>query len=263
MAEIFNKTSPGPSEKVLILAVREQVIQPFQAPDWTDLRVGFLLSLCDDTADDTITGLGPETITIGTENEPDKRYWIGVKDRSDQLPSSNAATFIGFSNSAVTGVRDRGDSKLVSSDLGIGTTNTDYWRPLNDQAQTVYLGGIFDGGARRGGFRPGAEQHFVQNFSGGHAAGYATLLMLRIRRDQPTSKVVTVTTKTNVAHTGDVLFTSDPSKDLLLANMESFPTSVQTVGPVQLREVPSALFAYWPFFGSRLRIHCWGILRLA
>ena len=46
--KIFNKTSPV-ADKTVILAVREGLVQPFDAGQWLDLRIGMFLSICSAT----------------------------------------------------------------------------------------------------------------------------------------------------------------------------------------------------------------------
>src|SRR5438477_4536332 len=92
MAKIYSKSG----EHVIICAVREAHIRPFQATDWTDLRVGFFLSLCgsaDPADDDVITGLAE---TIGSDPNAlvpwTDRIAIGLTD------SATGATFLGYTN---------------------------------------------------------------------------------------------------------------------------------------------------------------------
>lgn len=240
------------------MAVREGMIQPFDAGTWLDLRIGFLMSICgsaDPASDDVITGLG-ETITSSPIMEPSNAYYIGLKTPDSNLPLTGGTVFAGFTN--ITGLNERGDSAVVTSDLGIGTTNADYWRPKNSLSDTSQCGHVFDGVQSLGAWSNGTQQHFVQNFSGGHAAGYATMFLFQLTRPNSTSRSVTIRTKQGT-NSGDVLFTSTPTKALLQSNMESFPGTVQQIGPVTLSSVPNSLFWYWPWHNSRLRIHCAGI----
>lgn len=256
--KVINK---GGTDKTVIMAVREGLLQPFEAGDWVDLRVGFLLSICGETdpgEDDTITSLG-ETITHTTSFPISDYYFIGVKDSSSLFPAQTGSVFIGYTNTFGGGPNGKGDSAVVTSDEAVGTTNADYWRPKNSEGN-VYTTQIYDGVLPRAS-APNLNQHFVQDFSGGHAAGYATLLMLRLTRATPESLLITTTIKQGTT-SADVLFTSTPTKALLQSNMESYPSTVAQLGPVTLSQVPTALFLYWPFHSSRLRIHCMGILKV-
>lgn len=254
--KVINK---GGTDETVIMAVRQGIVQPMLAGAWLDLRVAFFMSVCgsaDPASDDVITGLG-ETISDPGPGLPPTAYsWIGLKDNSTIFPGLNNSVFIGYSN-----YRSRpfggglGDSVLVTSDLITGTTNADYWRPKNSisDAETFK---IMDGGVA---LANGSLlcQHFVQNYSGGHAAGYATLLMIRLTRPSSTSTLITATMKQGTSST-DVLFSSTPTLALLESNMESYPSTVQQLGPLTMSAVPDCLFWFWPFHNSRLRIHCAG-----
>jgi hypothetical protein len=242
VAEIINK---GGTDKTVVLAVREEVFQPFVAPDWTDLRVGFLLSITGGTADDdpTTPAVQPETIIATSFFD---RYWIGVM-------SLDRALFIGYTNAGV------GDTVLSSSDIGVGTTNAFFWRP-NNSASNIASGGILGSGVFQIHSSDGVQQHFAQNVAS--AGGYATMLLFRFRRDDPTSSRITVTLKQDaVTHSGDVLFTNTPTANVLEENLASFPATVQQWGPITLFHAPEAMYLYWPFRNSRLRSHAMGILR--
>lgn len=264
MAKIFQKTVPA-NEKVLILAVREALAQQIQATDWTDLRIGFFLSICgfaDPASDDVITGLadhiGTDPVTLAFSD----RVAIGLTD------SATGGTFLGYTNIGITRPdpgppNSLGASQLVSSDGHLGTTNSDYWRWANS-LNTNWQVQIMDSGVVRAVSLDGSQMHLVQNFAGGHAAGYATLVALRFTRDDPTNRanIITMSVKCDAAnHNGDILYTSTPNATTMDANLEAFPTQVQVLGPVQLSQTPDTIYAYWPFTLSRLRIHAIGILK--
>jgi len=246
--EIYDKSG----EKLLILNTRTAHVYPFEVLNWLDLRVGFFLSLTDVTDDDDPTGLA-ETMGLTGVVPNNNRVWIGVKARRDaQL---FPGTFIGFTNFSPTG---RGDSVLASSDIGVGTTDANYWRPKN-ASDPIALFGMFDGGNFRRGSVQGIEQHFVQDPTG--AGGYAGMLGIRLRRQTTTSRLITATVQTDGAHSGDMLYSNTPSEAVLRGAMESWPSQVQTIGPVELTNVPDALYWYWPFRNSRLRIHSCAVLK--
>jgi len=266
-ATVIDKVVAGNHDHTVIHNLRNWLVQPFDAPDWLDLRVGFLLSLAGATVDDPLPPAsgGPdltETIAIPPLINPDGRYWIGVKDSSTVMPLNGGTVFIGFTNSDAEAriPEANGDSTLVSSDGGIGTGST-FWRPGCSQAPLYRTFNIFDGVVNRV-VRPddGLQQHFVQDSVA--AGGYATLLMFRLQRPDASNnaKTITVTVPTGT-HSTDVLYTNTPTELLLRANMEAFPTTVQTFGPVTLSAVPTAFYLYWPFHNSRIRNHCMGILK--
>lgn len=259
MAKIFLK---GGTEHTLINAVREAYYQPFQATNWTDLRVGFFVSVCgaaDPAQDDVITGLAEE---IGTPPQPmlpsSDRFTLGLID------SATGTVFCGYANYA--GGRQPlniGTSKLVSSDAAIGTTNTFFWRVINEVGGTVDALKIIDGSVIRASGADGSQLHLVQDTVG--AGGYCTLVALRFQRDDPHNRanVISMSAKLTGTHNGDILYTSTPTDVLLESNLESFPANVQTLGPFDLSHVPDTLWCYWPFHGSRIRVHAYGVLKVA
>jgi hypothetical protein len=258
IAKIYNK---GGTEKVIICDVREAHIRPFQATDWLDLRVGFFLSLCgpvDPTDDDTPTGLA-ESIA-GPSLPWTDRIAIGLTD------SATGQTFCGYTNLAGSRLISIGSSNLVSSDIGITTANTFYWRPKSGatggDSHTLR---IIDTGIVRATAVDGSQPHFVQDVGG--AGGYCTFFGLRFTRPNSTnqSKIITMSVKkaTGGGHSSDLLFTATPTNAIGEAQLESFPTTVQTLGPIELSQVPDTLYFYWPFHLSRLRIHEVCIVKVA
>lgn len=260
MAEIFDKTSPGPSEHVLICAVREAYTKPFQATDWSDLRVGFFLSITDDTADDTITGL---TEDIGATNASPIAFSDRVLLGIGGGPSPDDFVFLGYTNAGVGRVDPSlGKSQLVSSDASGGTTNSDYWRVDNGR-NSLYGSQIIQNDITRAAGGQGERPHFPQNFAGGHAPGYAALHMLRFTRSGARGRERIITMQ--IPHDPTVtLYSSTPTKAILDSNLQAFPTtSIHTLGPVELSHVPDRMYFNWPFHNSRLRIHCDGVLKVA
>lgn len=245
----------GGTDKLIICKIRQAIQQPFQAPNWTDLRVGWLLSITRAALDDDTTSLGD---TIGTPPRPflgpEDRYKIGLVDRA------TGSVFCGFTNRGPgRTIQTEGTSDLVTSDSAVGTTNANFWRPMNGLSHTWVLA-MVDGAHA---FPPGVDGsqiHMVQSAVG--AGGYATLLALRFTRPNNRSNVITMTCKRDVAgHSGDILFTNSPTKDLLLTNLQSFPTNVQQLGPWQLSQVPDSFYVYWPWRSSRLRVSAMGFVK--
>jgi hypothetical protein len=251
---VYNK---GGTDKTIIMAVREALVQRFTATDWQDIRIGFLLSITAAGADDTITGLG-ETLTAAPGLSTWDRYYIGVIDKA------TTGTFIGYTNRAPgRGNTTLGNSVLGTSDGAVGTTNANFWRPYNSlqnswsaQIMEAFLGQQ----ETRAESTDNVQQHFVQNAGG--AGGYATLLEIRLQRPDPLSHLITATVKQGTKST-DVLYTNDPSYATLLTNLQAFPGTVQTWGPVELQNIPDSFFLYWPWHNSRLRIHCMGLVKVA
>lgn len=253
----FTKSGEG----VIVMNPREGIVQPFEVTDWLDLRIGFLMSITQAGADDNTATLA-QTISGDFLGLWD-RFSIGVIDALGQ-------TLIAYTNRYVGGSQQTiGNSILAASDNAIGTTNSNYWRPYNGATngnkQTFQvIDSVNTRPLTRWWAGDGSQIHFAA--PGGLAAGYATLLMIRLRRDNVTTRanVINTSIKSNTAgHNGDVLYTNTPTRTLLQTNLEAFPTTVQESGPIELGHVPSSLFWYWPFSSSRLRIHAAGVLKIA
>jgi hypothetical protein len=242
-------------DRTVILNVRAPYIHPFVDGEWTDLRVGFFLSLTKAAANDDTTGLAETLPASGSAS----RYWIGLKSNNAALPGTGGQ-FIGYSNSQqFRAGNDVGDSRLDSSDIGLGTTNAFYWRPSN--VANLSLGfRVLDGATVRGGLGNGSQQHFPQDATG--ATGYAVLLAMQLLRPSGTSRMLTIKSKAQNYST-DMLYTNTPTKDVLRTSLQTWPSNVQQVGPASLSGIPDALYFYWPFHNSRLRIHSLGLLQAA
>ncbi len=266
MAKVIDISS---TDKTVIWAVREVLPQRFQATGWTDLRIGFLLSIVgevDPTDDNDPTAVSVEE--IGTSPTPGltfvDRFSIGVTD------SQTFGTFIGFTNVGHyrpgTNLSD-GTTKLVTSDKGIGTTNANYWRPKNELSNNRTFQ-MVDSNMNVGVSGDGSQIHFAKaNIGTTGPAGYATLLLIRLQRDNANqrNKIITASTKKDVAnHTADVVFTSTPTAALLESYLiASFPSPATILGPVEMSAEPDCLYFYWPFHDSRLRCHAAGIYKAA
>lgn len=256
MAEIYSKSG----EHVLILGVREAFVQPFEATDWLDLRVGFFISVTDDTGDDTITGLSEDIgATDATPLAWTDRVSIGIAGG----PSPANFVFCGFTNAGV-GRTDPspGKSQLVSSDASGGTTNSNYWR-VDNSRNARYASQIIQNNVTRAAGGNGERLHFAQaNIGTGGPAGYAGLFALRFTRSDARGRARIITMQ--VKHDpGCLIYSDTPTNDILEAQLESFPTSsINTLGPVEVSHVPDTFSLFWPFHNSRLRIHSMGLLKV-
>lgn len=257
MATVINK---GGTDKTVIMGIRELVAQPFQAPEWLDLRVGFLLSVTKAANDDDPTGLVEEIGTDPAQLTWNDRIRIGLTD------SATGTIFIGFTNrGSASRVLTPGTSKLVSSDIGVGATNAWFWRSANSVSNYWSFQIVDNTDSQRAISGDGSQVHFPQDVA--NAGGYAVLHSMRLTRDNTRTRgnIITVTTKkaTGGGHSGDVLFTNAPTAALLQTNLQSFPTTVQQFGPIEMSQVPDVLLVYWPFRNSRIRIHAMGVVKAA
>jgi hypothetical protein len=246
-------------ERLIIMDVREALVQPTDAADWTDLRVGFMLSLTSSSANDSISNLAANIVSPVQGLPPTDLYWIGLKDSSDVFPSSVGTQFIGFTNSAGLTGRDNGDSLLVSSDGGIGTTNANYYRPSRNGFGSHFTFQVYDGPRSRGHGETQSQAHFIQN----NTSAYTTCMAFRLTRPDTRSNARQITTQIAKLRgglsSGDLEYTNNPSAIELQNQLSNFPTLVQQIGPSSMSEVPDTLFCYTPWSTSRLRIHAAGV----
>lgn len=250
-ADCWAKT---PADKVTALRVRQYAIYPWRAPSWTDLRVGFFLSVSKAGDLTNVTGLDE---TIGADDrtpmDSSEYYWIGLKNANDIMPGGAANVgFYGFSNRSAGGVA-LGRSMLSGSDAGTGA-GSQYWWPHNGKDQTLSAC-IFDGRTTLARSPAGMQQHFPQNLVG----GYALMLGLRLLRPKPDSKLITMQIKTTGGN-ADLGYSDTPTKEICLSYLQAWPPAMQ-IGPVEMLNMPNALYFYWPFHNSRLRIHSVAVVK--
>jgi len=237
-------------------------MQPFRAPNWTDLRVGWFLSLTKTTGgstpDDDPTGLGEVIANPGTLPATD-RYWIGLRSRGITMPGEmdNRATFIGFTNRGQVSNVDRvGDSVLGSSEGG------NSWRPSNSRAGWYNFLMMDASFIRAHGGGPAGELaiHFPQVPA--NVGGYAALLAIRLTRPEPTSRTITAWVKSD-GDSANWLYSDVPTDELIRDTLEATWPASQQIGPVQMNLVPDAYYLYWPFHNSRLRFHAVAVVQAA
>lgn len=260
MAQIFNRAAT--SDNILILGTRESATQPFNAPGWTDLRVGFFVSLTQAGAvNDTPTGLGETFAASVPPTNPADYFYIGIKDSGPNLPRGPAPnSYIGWSNSVFSGTPN---VQLLTSDLAVGSSAY-YWRAINSVTGRTFM--FVDNNLLSLtpdiGATSGLQSHFYQSADPGNSAPagyYCGMLAFRLTRANPSTNSVTIQIPSPV----DMFWTNAPTSDNLIAKLDPFPAGGSVGGPITFSVLPSALFCYWPFHLSRLRISAWGILRSA
>lgn len=251
----------GGTDHIVIPNVRTDVRWKFDAGQWTELRIGWFLSITAASNNDLTTGLAE---TISQTTSPYDCYWLGLKSDGPLFPFAGASQFVGFTNfGGAFPVRAPFDSKLVSSDIGVGTSNAYWWRPT-----TSVLPGSPNGFCgfsakeytqNRSSLGVGWEQHFAQDTV--NAGGYGTCLGFRLRRSSPTSTLFTVDVKASTADDCQLQQSNTVTQDNLLSILTSWPTSVRTSPQILFQAMPTTMFLYWPFTQSRLRIMSRGFYR--
>lgn len=244
-ADCWAKT---PADKVVALRVRQYGVYPWRATNWTDVRLGFFLSVSQVGDLNLVTGLDE---TIGPDDRTPMRntdfYWIGAKTANDVFPNSAAnVCFCGFTNRGGLGI-PIGRSMLSATDAGIAA-GTQYWWPHNGKDANLSAG-IIDGRTVVSRSPAGMQQHFPRDLVG----GYAVMLGLRILRPNKDSKMLTMQIK-SAGGNADMGYSDTPTKEICLSFIQSWPAAGQ-IGPVEVLTVPNAFYFYWPFNNSRLRIH--------
>jgi hypothetical protein len=253
-SDLYNKAG----EKIVVLRTRQWMNYPFNAGPWTDLRVGFFLSItkkgpADPTVIDDVTPPMAETLGTSGPLSPRDHYFIGIKTSGDAGPGSRGVIFAGFTNFRSGAL---GPSVLSASDNGTGT-GTGYWWPHN--GGDVNASAVIVQENNRATFSPaGLQQHFPG--PGAVSAGYAVMLGLRFLRPNAQSRLWTMEIKADGTN-ADMLYSNTPTKEQLISNLQTWPAAVQ-MGPMELATfLPDALYAYWPFTLSRLRIHSVAVYR--
>src|ERR1051325_767550 len=253
------------TDHIVIPNIRTAIRQKFAAGTWTDLRIGFFLSITAAANDDDPTGLAE---TISSVRSPYDCYWLGLKSEGDPFPYAGASSFVGFTNAIglhPPDWRDLGDSKLISSDVGVGTTNAYFWRSIGGVATPAWPGGFCGFLAlnytnNQSALSNGWEQHFSQDPT--NSGGYSIAFGLRLTRPSPTSHLFTAEVNSNDSHSCDLAFSDTPTREVLFSLLEGWPTSVRTSPQFFLDVIPTSFFFYWPFHSSRLRISSRGFVRV-
>lgn len=234
---IYNLAS---SDKTLILGTRAPFLQSFIAQNWSDLRLTFAVSLTKESDPNDPTGLSE---AIGASGEDNNQVYIGFKYSGDSAlpPSSN---FFGISTKLAAGG--------TSVTLQDGGQYLDFY-PTPDSNHTLYAS---NGTTRVNNTPTMAGGVRMQDSLSGFYAGYAQLIMLRLRRLDPTSNKIdsleSIVTNSQPDH-GFPFIT-----DTTLANLRALTaaaTFTPVIGPFTFVNLPDAIYCFWPFLNSRLRIH--------
>jgi hypothetical protein len=234
------------NDQTLILDTQATFLQPFNAGNWTDLRFTMACSLTKQSDPNDPTGLA-EVIGAG---EPNNQFHLGFKKADGLFP--NSSNFFGVSTKVLSA--SAAASQIVSaSGFNNVTQNGDgklYFLASNgsSMANSVSATGI----------------RFQNAITTPTFTGYATLLMLRLVRYDPTSNYIN---SAEAVVTGGYFdngtpFGTDTSIGTLRTVTAAAAFTPQIV-PFTFSAIPDSLYAYYPFMNSRLRIHSYVLERYA
>lgn len=239
---IFNYNG---TDKTLILDTRASLLQQFVAVNWTDLRLSMMISICKQSDPTDPTGLA-ETIGAGEDNN---QLYVGFKQSDGLLPP--ATNFFGFSTQK--SVPDSTTTQLIDN---VNLAGSYGFQRTSNLAGFFFVGNGTTkqvGGAGTASF---PTQDSVQ-------ALYATLIILRMQRNDPTLSLVT---SLSSVFTGTSPWTGAYNSDTSISNIRTLTAAAaytQVAGPFTFGSVPDSIYAYWPFQNSRLRIHSYVLEKYA
>jgi hypothetical protein len=231
------------ADKVLILDQRWALIYPFVAPSWLDLRLGVFISLTSLADNNTQSGLA-ETLTTVDPNTD--RVFMGFMRTSPQAPRSTA--FFGLHNGDAAGT-------LTSSIVEVGDAAS-RWRYKGTAGDALFRSdGAFNYLDNTGTiFGP----EMPADPSGAGTNGHASLFMLRMVRTSAGGTVSNFyfaqTNRGGVLYADANVFTNTPTLGLIRKNLKD-ATWTGVLASTTFAVVPDAVYFYWPFNNSRLRIH--------
>lgn len=229
MATIFQKTA---TDNCLILGARESLTYPFSLGNWTEVRMGFYISVTSSSGDNTLYG-GNETIPFASGPA---NIYVGLTSSEPGFPRQNGKTYIGLGphnpgstqnlNSTVISCADASNTRLAAVDasgnLSISTA--------------------------------GAGMIGYTNTTGN--TNYARFYGLRY--------VVSSNNQYTVTKTAGASPVTNPTVEDTRAQLQAMPSSDSlgslyfnygfTSSGVQLPR-PNNVYLYFPFWGSRVRIH--------
>jgi hypothetical protein len=238
----------GGTDKTLILDTRASLLQQFSALNWTDLRLTMAISLTAASAPDQQTGLAE---IVGAGADADIAY-IGFKSSDANLPrQTNFYGMVSHQESLATT-----PSQLVNQGAGtgiyqFGTSNSILQDLLASNGTTRTQPNV---GAAA------AASPRLQNGDGAFS-GYATVISLRMRRNDPTLPIATTlevmanfTPAPNQPMDDNVLYHSATDIPTLRA-IAAAGTFVIALSNFAFNLMPDSIYVYWPFMLSRLRVH--------
>lgn len=238
----------GGSDNTLILGSKDVFLQQFKTLNWTDLRLSMMLSLTKQSDPNDPTGLA-ESLGAG---EDANQVYIGFKSADSLLPPST-----NFWGTSTRNTAHAGDSTELAGGGGAEWT----YGCLSTVTQCLYA----SNGTTKQNNVPGLGTSPYFQDGSGIIPGYATFISLRMLRNDPTSNLVDLLECAEVA--GVIgLGPSGLQTDTSIANIRALTAAADfasVMGPFSFTSVPNAIFAYWPFVNSRLRIHSYVLEKYA
>lgn len=272
MGTIYQKILSGNAngyDKCVVLENREALLYPMadEIKDWNELRIGLTLSLTSSTGGGLNELLPPSTDTI-TNTSKYTSFYLGLKSNNELMPNSPGCSFIGFGHPTGNSI-----THIV---------NQTTWAPYFDFSTTAKLSYLMMSGDNNlftTGFGtqqlPNTPTNFAffttpnQMYSSGTPLCMTCIRLLRVSGNGINIKV-----KRSVETVTSIVNTNDNSISGLRRFMGVFPAvstyqNMQTINNPEYVvpftsnltmsgtpiPAPDALFLYWPFVQSKLRVH--------
>jgi len=224
----------GGTDKTLILNTRRQLTQPFVAPNWLDLRLTVAYSITKAADDNDPTTLA-ETIGAG---EDKNQVFMGFRTRQSIF------RFLGLSTQLST-------PDSATCDLVAGADFYNFWHDTQ-HGKLIYAS---DGTTKQNNSATVVSPR-IQNDLSGTYAGYATLLLLRMVRSGPTDTSIMLSAHLDsTALDNGVPFETDTTVGNLRSITAAADFTDMFASNFDMGVAPNALYFFWPFTLSRLRIH--------
>lgn len=242
---------PSNGDKTLILDTRASFLQPFKAINWTDLRLTFAASLTAAAANDQQSGLSEVYPSTGDINHA----YLGFKSSDALIPTQT--NFWGISSNQILVPSAQAQLQDNAGSWQLGNTNSVAAAMLVSNGTTKQNSGI--GQAVQPLFYEGASP----------ATLYANVFILRMRRNDPTLPIIN-TLEAALFPSGFVVGSYNGLtglvSDTTIATLRATTAAAvftTLITPFTFVNVPDAIYFFWPFANSRLRIHSYVLEKYA
>lgn len=231
-------------DETVILDTRQMVVYPFTSPNWTDLRLGVYASVTALGNNNQVTGLAETITTTGTPIQDN--YFIGLKTNNSNLPGTAGDAFVGWSSwYNLTG----GGNIPLSSISPVQSPGNSYWSVIYNNNFVTWIGS----GTSQSGSAQNNGLWLPQNIGGVTNGTFSGGMVFRFHRATGSSLALDTVTSANC----NFINSQTPTVAEVRGWLRNPPTLQAIYGtPPTFVAVPNAFCAYWPFFNSKLRIHC-------